>query len=76
MDISTIVVVLILIALFLGGVIWMEFHAQKTSPKAPIEDRKKSKSKETDLEQYSRFFQWQANRTASIKTSSDERNHE
>jgi hypothetical protein len=32
MDISSIVVVLILVVLFLGGIVWMEVHSRKTGP--------------------------------------------
>lgn len=33
MDITTVVVVLVLIALSLGAIIWMEIHSRKTSSK-------------------------------------------
>lgn len=33
MDIATVVVVLVLIALSLGAIIWMEIHSRKTSSK-------------------------------------------
>jgi len=38
MDISVIVVVLLLTALFLGAVIWMEIHSRKTSSREPGRD--------------------------------------
>jgi hypothetical protein len=76
MDISAVVIVLILIVLFFGGVVWMELHARKTGREAPIGDKDRSRSNQTDLDQYSRFFQLKADRTASIKTGSEERNHE
>jgi hypothetical protein len=50
MDISTIVVVLILIVLFFGGIVWMEVHSRTTG--SGQDTRMSLESKETNLEQY------------------------
>jgi hypothetical protein len=49
MNIGTVVVVLILIALFLGGVIWMEIHSRKTGPKERRNDPKNSAPSEMEI---------------------------
>jgi len=49
MDISTVVVVLILIALFLGGVIWLEIQSRKTRPKEGRLDAKNAELSEMEV---------------------------
>jgi hypothetical protein len=73
MDISAIIVVLVLIVLFFGGVVWMEVHARKTGSKIPPEDAKNSESNETDLEQYSPFFPLRTDRTVLSKKGAEEK---
>jgi flagellar basal body-associated protein FliL len=56
MDISTVVVVLILIVLFLGGAIWMEIHSRKTPQNESHPDAKNSEFSEMEIAaQYSPF---------------------
>ncbi len=49
MDISAIVVVLVLTALALAAIIWMEIHSRKTSSKESSSDAKSLGSNETEI---------------------------
>ena len=35
MDLTTIIVLVVLTALFLGGILWMELHSRRTKPDDP-----------------------------------------
>lgn len=49
MDISAIVVVLVLTALALAAIIWMEIHSRKTSSNESSSDAKSFGSNETEI---------------------------
>ena len=73
MDISTVVVVLVLIALSFGAIIWMEIHSRKTSSKELRHDAKSSVSNEMEIpEQHSPILTLRLNGAASSKTRAKE----
>jgi hypothetical protein len=49
MDISAVVVVLMLVVLFFGGVIWMELQSRKTSLTSSLKDKKGPELDQTDF---------------------------
>lgn len=74
MDISAIVVVLVLTALALAAIVWMEIHSRKTSSKERRRDAEGSELNEKDVPpQYAPFLTLRQNRTASSKTRAKEK---
>src|SRR5688572_9540808 len=77
MNISTVVVVLVLIALSLGAIICMEIHSRKTSSKEHGQNAKSSESGEKELAApYSPFLTLRLNGATSSRFARRRKNHD
>ena len=74
MDISTVVAVLVLIALFLGAVVWMEVQSRKTGSKEGHRDAKNPDLSEMEIgARYSTFPMQQRDEAVANKVRTRER---
>ena len=74
MDIITVVVVLVLIAIFFGSVVWMEIYSRKTSFKGHRRDTKDYELNETEMTgRYSAFPTFRRYQAATSKTRAEEK---
>jgi hypothetical protein len=74
MDISTVVVVITLIALSLGAVTWMEIHSRKNSSKKRGRDSKRIELREKGMAlEYSPLLSLRLNGTNSRKTRGEKK---